>query len=152
MQYFLNKKISITTKISNHLRYRLLETCLLRVSLRQKFLFFYLKIKNNKLFLNKIIHLIQVFLRCLRDPIRVPRIENRVPRIRENYHRVPRIIENRVPRIREIRSLKIHIGYLTFSLKKTDLIERNKVLNKFYRRKNYLRYLSNTVTQQIRTV
>jgi len=25
------------------------------------------------------------FLRCFRDPIRVPRIENRVPRIRENY-------------------------------------------------------------------
>jgi len=40
------------------------------------------------------------FLRCFRDPIRVPRIENRVPRIRENYHRVPRI-ENRVPRIRK---------------------------------------------------
>jgi len=30
------------------------------------------------------------FLRCFRDPIRVPRIENRIPRIRENYHRVPR--------------------------------------------------------------
>ena len=27
--------------------------------------------------------------RRFRDPIRVPRIENRVPRIRENYHRVP---------------------------------------------------------------
>ena len=51
------------------------------------------------------------FLRCFRDPIRVPRI-------RENYHRIPKIRENRVPRIREIGSLKIHIGYLTFSLKK----------------------------------
>jgi len=30
----------------------------------------------------------QVFLRCFRDQIRVSRIENRVPRIRENYHRV----------------------------------------------------------------
>ena len=29
----------------------------------------------------------RVFLRCFRDPIRVPRISNRVPRIRENYHR-----------------------------------------------------------------
>jgi len=52
----------------------------------------------------------QVFWRCFRDPIQVPRIENGVPRIRENYHWVPRI--------REIRSLNIHIRYLTFSLKK----------------------------------
>jgi len=51
------------------------------------------------------------FLRRFRDPIRVPRISNRVPRIRENYHRVPKI--------REIGSLQIHTGYLTFSLKKT---------------------------------
>jgi len=29
------------------------------------------------------------------DPIRVPRIENRVPRISENCHWVPRIRENR---------------------------------------------------------
>jgi len=49
------------------------------------------------------------FLRCFRDPFRVPRIENRVPKFRENYHRVPRIRENRV-----------HTGYLTFSLKKTS--------------------------------
>jgi len=60
------------------------------------------------------------FLRCFRDLIRVPRIENRVPRIRENYHQVPRIRENRVPRIREIGSLQIHTGYLTFSLKKLN--------------------------------
>jgi len=40
-------------------------------------------------------------LRCFRDPIRVPRIENRVRRIRE------------------IGSLRVHTGYLTFSLKKT---------------------------------
>jgi len=52
------------------------------------------------------------FLRCFRDPDRVPRIENRVPRISENYHRVPRIRENRVPRIREIGSLQINTGYL----------------------------------------
>jgi len=35
-------------------------------------------------------------------------IETRVPRIRENYHQVPRIIENRVPRIREIRSILVY--------------------------------------------
>jgi len=35
--------------------------------------------------------LVQGFLRCFRNTIRVPRIENRVPRIRENYHRVPRM-------------------------------------------------------------
>jgi len=50
------------------------------------------------------------FLTCFRDPIRVPRIENRFPRIREN----------RVPKIREIGSLEVHTGYLTFSLKKAD--------------------------------
>jgi len=60
----------------------------------------------------------RVFLRCFRDPIRVPRIENRVPRIRENYHWVPGIKENRVPRIREIGFLQVQTGYLTFSLKK----------------------------------
>ena len=60
----------------------------------------------------------QGFLRCFRDPFRVPRIENRAPRISENHHRVPGIKENRVPRIREIGSLQVHIGYLTFSLKK----------------------------------
>jgi len=49
----------------------------------------------------------RVFLRHFRDPIRVPRIENRVPRIRENYHRVPRI--------REIGSLQVHTRYPTFS-------------------------------------
>jgi len=52
------------------------------------------------------------FLRRFRDPIRVPRI-------RENYHPVARFRENRVPRIIDIESLKIHTGYLTFSLKKT---------------------------------
>jgi len=35
--------------------------------------------------------------KVFKDPIRIPRIENRVPRIRENYHRVSRIRENRVP-------------------------------------------------------
>jgi len=47
----------------------------------------------------------QVFLRCFRDPIRVPRTS-------ENYHRVPRIRENRVLRIREIGSLQINARYL----------------------------------------
>ena len=60
---------------------------------------------------------IAVFLMCFMDPNRVPRIENRDPRIRENLHWVPRFRENRVPRIREIGSLRFHIRYLTFSLK-----------------------------------
>ena len=60
----------------------------------------------------------QVFSRRFRDPIQIPRISSRVPRISENYYRVPKIRENRVPRIREIGSLQIHTGYLTFSLKK----------------------------------
>jgi len=51
----------------------------------------------------------QGFLRCF---------ENRVPRIRETYHQVPRIRENRVPRIREIGYLQVRTGYLAFSLKK----------------------------------
>jgi len=51
-----------------------------------------------------------VFLRRLGDPIRVPRIENWVPRISENCHRVPRIRENRVPTIGEIGSLQVHTG------------------------------------------
>jgi len=41
----------------------------------------------------------QFFLRCFRDPIWVPRIANRLPRIRGNHHWVTRI-ENRAPRIR----------------------------------------------------
>jgi len=45
------------------------------------------------------------FLRSFRDPVRVPRIENRVPRISENYHRIPR------------EKIGSHTGYLTFSLK-----------------------------------
>ena len=60
----------------------------------------------------------QSFLKCFRYPIRVPGIENRFPRIRENHHRVPRIRENRVPRIREIGSLQVHTRHLTFPLKK----------------------------------
>ena len=66
----------------------------------------------------KFFWLTQVFLRRFKDPIRVPIISNRVPRIRKNYDRVPKIRENRVPRIIEIGSLQIHTGYLTFSLKK----------------------------------
>jgi len=41
--------------------------------------------------------IVRVFLRRFRDPNRVPRISNRVPKVRENYHRVPKIRENRVP-------------------------------------------------------
>jgi len=53
------------------------------------------------------------------DPTRVPRILNRVPRIRENYYRVHKVRENRVPRIREIGSLRIQTGCLTFVFKKS---------------------------------
>jgi len=68
------------------------------------------------------------FLRRFRDPILVPRIENRVPRISENCHRVLRNRENRVPRIREIGSLQVHNGYLTFSLTKTLAYEVFRVI------------------------
>jgi len=60
----------------------------------------------------------QFFLRRFRDTIRVPRIENRVPRIRENYDQVPRISENQVPGVRGIGSEQVYTGYLIFSLKK----------------------------------
>ena len=76
-----------------------------------------------------------VFLRRFRDPIRVPRISNRVPRIRENYHWVPKIWENRVPRIREIRSLQIHTGYLTFSLKK-PVVQWSPIITRWSGSKN----------------
>jgi len=49
----------------------------------------------------------------------VPKIENRVPKIPENYHPVSGIRANRVLSIREIGSLQVHTRYLTFSLKKT---------------------------------
>jgi len=52
------------------------------------------------------------FLGRFRDPIRVPRI-------RECYHRVPKI--------REIGSLQIHTRFLTFSLKKTAPRQRSRV-------------------------
>jgi len=45
----------------------------------------------------------QGFLRCFRDPIRVPRI-------RENYRQVPSIRENRVPTVREIGPLPLAYG------------------------------------------
>jgi len=60
----------------------------------------------------------------------------RVPKIRENYHRVPGIRENRVPRIREIGSLQIHTGYLTFSLKKTACTVRCKLFSVFQSNQN----------------
>jgi len=68
------------------------------------------------------------FLRRSRYPIRVPRLSNLVSRIRENYHRAPKIRENRVPRIREIGSLQIHTWYLTLLLKKNWT--RQRFLNK----------------------
>jgi len=75
--------------------------------------------KFPQFFLLKVGCIFRFFSRCFMEPIRVPRIQNRVPRIRENYHRVPGIRENQVPGIREIGSLNIHIGYQTFSLKKS---------------------------------
>ena len=67
---------------------------------------------------------IRFFLRHFRDLIRVPRIENQFPRIRETYHRVSRIKENQVLRIREIWSLpQVQTGHLIFSLKKPVNIE-----------------------------
>ena len=48
----------------------------------------------------------QVFLRCFSDLIRVQRIDNQAPRIRQNQF----------PRITEIRFVQVHSGYLTFSL------------------------------------
>jgi len=63
------------------------------------------------------------------DPIRVPRIKNQVPRIRENYHRVLRIRENRAPRTKQIGSLQVHAKYLTCSLKKSltmDMVSVSK--------------------------
>jgi len=62
----------------------------------------------------------QGFLRCFRDPIRIPGI-------RENYHRVPRTRENGAPRIREIGSLQVHTRYLTLSFK--ALITGNFIRN-----------------------
>jgi len=81
----------------------------------------------------------RVFLSHFRDPIQVPRIENRVPTIRENHHRVPRIKENRVPIIREIGSLQVHIRYLTFFLKNpgyTMLISEPQWLSWQFHQKN----------------
>ena len=72
------------------------------------------------LYHNSIIgNFMQSFLKRFRDPIRVHRISKWVPRIRKNYHRVPKIRENLVPRIREIGPLQIQTGFLTFSLKET---------------------------------
>ena len=64
------------------------------------------------------------FLRCFRDPNWGPRIENRVPRIRENYHRIPTIRENQVSGIscwkrNWVPTCSYRVAYLTFSLKKT---------------------------------
>jgi len=50
----------------------------------------------------------QIFLMCFTNPNRVPRIENRVLKIIENYAWVPRI--------REIGSLQVHTRFQTFSL------------------------------------
>ena len=55
---------------------------------------------------------------CFRDPIRVPRMS-------ENYHRVPRVREIGTLES-EIRSLQVHTGYLTFSLKKNLLLTNHE--------------------------
>jgi len=77
------------------------------------------------------------FLRCFRDPIRVPRMS-------ENYHRGPRI--------REIRSLQVHTGYLTFSLKKTAVykpwISVSNVMDKFKFRQRNESLLVTIIVQQ----
>jgi len=65
----------------------------------------------------KTFNTVRVLLRRFRDPVRVPRISNRVLRIRENDHRVPKIKKG-VPRNREIGSLQIQTRFLTFFLKK----------------------------------
>jgi len=69
----------------------------------------------------KVILQFRVFVRRFRNPIRVPRIENQVPRIRDNHHWALRITENRVPRKREIVHLQLRTRYLTFSLNDTPL-------------------------------
>ena len=63
----------------------------------QLFNFHVMLLLVNVMFSSELCQWFSSFLRCFRDPIRVPRIENWVPRIRENYHRVSRIRENRVP-------------------------------------------------------
>jgi len=68
------------------------------------------------------LYYIRDFLRRCKGPIRITRIENRVPRIIENNHRVPKIRENRVTRIGKAGSLQVHTGCLTLSLKKTLII------------------------------
>jgi len=111
------------TRILPQLGYTLASTCynkLVNIKKHSKF-FFNIVSPNNVIIA---IHT-QGFLRRFRDPIWVPRISNRVPRIRENYHRVAKIRENRVPRIREIGSLQIHTGFLTFSFKKTCILIQN---------------------------
>ena len=61
------------------------------------------------------------FLRRYMDPIRVPRIENWVPRISENCYRVRRI--------KEIGSIQVLTRYLTFSFKIT-CFQYNLLFNK----------------------
>jgi len=60
------------------------------------------------------------FLRHLRDPTRVSRIENRVPRIRENYHLVARVRENRVP-TGPYRVLSIFLKKTVLSIRRLNL-------------------------------
>ena len=59
-------------------------------------------------------------LRCFINPIRVSRIENRVPRIRENHHRVPISRENRVLWNRDrVTTCPYRVPHIF--LKKTDI-------------------------------
>ena len=87
--------------VNTHLR-RLLCMCSLSVH-RNESSNMLLTLFSDLVFNYNFIFIGRVFYRCFRDPIRVPRIENRVPRIRE------------------IGSLQVHSGCLTFSLKKTDI-------------------------------
>jgi len=63
-----------------------------------------------------------------KDPIRVPWIENGVPRFRENFHWIPKLRKNLVLTIREIGSLHVHTGYLKFSSNKNLVETHGKVM------------------------
>jgi len=78
------------------------------------------------------------FIRCFGNPIRVPRIENRVPRIRERYQgRYLNGYCNQYYEMVAINALKlsrklfgplqVHAWYLKFSLKKTCYEVKSKI-------------------------
>jgi len=73
-----------------------------------------------------ILEITRVFSRCFRDPIRVPRI-------RENYHRVSRIGENRVPagphRLPYI-SFKKNTEITTKNIKLRTIVKTTQICNR----------------------